>query len=418
MEGKQIMNRSRVFSLVVAANIILVIAMVGAVLAEAESEPNDTPAQANPLITTEIKTGAIDPAGDLDYFQFTGVNPTWGFIALLDTVSSTASTDGVLTGYGPDGSTPLQSDSGSWERGSGIALQAFSGHDQPHYLRVEESGGDETISTYNLRYFETIIATQPEIEPNETPSTGTPSSFTHEGVIDSSGDVDCYAFQGRADDHVIVALDGDPEGDGSPADLALKLFDPSSSELKSVDVTGAGGKEFIEYDGLASDGVYAYCLNAVSGTGGANATYKVGLVRNGFLYFPDYRLGATWENKPSPGFAQVGDTLNFRLAITNTSPLTIPGDITMYAYYSEDCLSFVDALPAPTTTYTGTVSWSGQKSGLAPGEAYALSLDMKAEATCIDTLHQSTVISYYFTGTGRDAKYSIPLLTYLPLLQH
>jgi hypothetical protein len=114
---------------------------------EAEVEPNDTPAQANSLPEGEIIDGSINPAGDIDYFVISGGNTTWGFIALVDTSDSTTSKTARIRAFDNSGTTLLQSDSGSWEKGSGIALQNFADNEGlSHYLSVNEVGNNATIT--------------------------------------------------------------------------------------------------------------------------------------------------------------------------------------------------------------------------------------------------------------------------------
>ncbi len=398
----------------VAMSILLSSAMAAsiavAVLADSvtETEANNTTATANSLLSGDVLTGSINPVGDVDYFSIAGVNTTWGFVALLETISSTNSLSGTLTALASDGTTVLQSDTRSWERGSGIALQNYASGSATHFLKVNELGNDATITPYKLRYYRTVVNTQPEVETNDTRSTGTPSSFTMSGTISAIGDKDCYAFYGRAGDTILLALNGDPDGDGSNIDPVLELIDPSDVILKSADVSGTGGKEFIEYGPLASSGVYAYCVRAGSGTGGVAATYKAGIVRNGGLYDPSYDHGATWLNPPPSGNALVGSLLSFRLSVTNTSPLTIPGNIRITASYSSTCLGFVSGNPPPSTTSPGYVSWDGQKpGGLSPGEVYSVTMNMLALAACNDKVHQDLYIAYFFTGTSSDAYYIV-----------
>lgn len=407
------------FTLVLGLSLLLLATTFVSLSAAAlsETEPNDTPATANPLTNAVESAGSISPTGDVDYYALDGVNPSWGFIALLDTSASTAGTDGTLTALANDGTTVLQSDTGSWANGSGIALQSYADGSATHYLRVTEDGDDAMITPYTVRYYNTIVASQPEAESNDSRSTGTPSSFTHAGTIDTPGDVDCFSFEGHAGDTILVALDGDPEEDGSTMDPALELIGPDDTVLASADQSGIAGKEFLEYVNLADAGVYAYCVSAGAGVGSPTATYKVGIVRNGGLYFPSYKRGTTWLNPPSSGFAQVSDTLSFRLAITNTSAITIPGDIDLFATYSDSLLSFVSAHPVPTSQSPGSVKWNGQKTGLAPGEVYSVTVDLRAKATGSDTLHQSTLIRYYYTGAGSDALYRIATPVYLPYIQ-
>lgn len=385
----------------------LIAGTVGPVMAVAETEPNDSPATANDLAPREEVNGSISPSNDIDYFAQDGINTGWGFIALLNTVSSTGSKDGTLTALGNDGATELQSDTGSWEFGSGIALQNFADGSLTHYLLVKEAGSDAEISAYTLRYYTTVTDAQPEAEPNETPAEGTPSSFTHSGTLNPAGDVDCYAFHGRAGDTILLAINGDPEGDDSPLDPVLDLIDPAGAVLKSADFTGPGGKEFIEYTGLASEGVYAYCVRDEAGGGDPSGTYKVGLVRNYGLYFPSFTQGPTWLNPPPDNIAQIGDELTFRLEVHNTSPVSIPGNIRITTSYPANCLSLVSTSPEATSSSPGFVSWEGQKSGLAPGEVYFVTVTLRARVRCSDVLSQHTGLDYFFTGTGGYVDFSI-----------
>jgi len=386
--------------------------VVGVVWAASEAEPNNNPAQANPLPPRILMDGAVKPVGDLDYYALAGINTTWGFIALLEIDGS-----GTLTALGSDGTTMLQSDTGSWEQGAGLALQNFADGSATHYLLVNENGNDGIIPEYTLRYYNTVVATHPEIEPNETAATGTPSSFTHAGTLFPTGDVDCFAFQGFVGDTILLALD---TSSGSPANPVLELRDSADAVLQSTDFSGTGEDEFLEYTGLPADGVYAYCVRMAGGSGDPDAAYRVGVVRNGGLYFPTYQQKPTWLN-PRPGnAANVGDTLSFRLAMTNTSPIAIPGDINFTAAYSPDCLSFLDANPTPTSQSSGQVSWDGLRpAGLAPGQEYSVTVDLQAIDDCTGEFRQSTYISYLFTGTGGSIDYTIHSnWIYLPTVLH
>jgi hypothetical protein len=390
-------------------------AAVGLAADLAETEPNDNPASANPINAADVMNGAVDPVGDVDYFAQPGVNATWGYIALIDTSGSATSQSGTLAALGSDGATVLQADTGSWERGSGIALQNFADGGETHYLRVEEEGGDATISEYALRYYETVVASQPESEPNDTLATGTPSGFTHDGILSAVDDRDCYQFHGRLGDTILVALNGDPEGDGSPADPSLDLVNPDDTVIKLVNVSGLGGMEFLEYADLPTEGVYAYCVRLGSGVGDSNATYKIGLVRNGFLYYPAYEQGPEWLN-PGPGnTAQVGDILTFRLVMSNLSPVTIPGGIDLTASYSDECLAFLNADPAPTSESPGYLAWQGLQPELGPEETFSVDVSLEAVHSCVDVFHQGTQLPYYFTGAGNEINFTILTRLFLPL---
>ncbi len=376
------------------------------IFAASESEPNDTSATATLLRSDQTMEGAISPDGDKDFYLIKGVNTTWGFIALLDTSSSTGSMDGVITALGNDGATVLQTDNGSWEKGAGIALQSYADGGLDHYLLVNERNDDDSIAPYTLRYFKTIVNTRPEVEPNNGMATATPSAFTMAGVIDSASDVDYFAFHGRLGDDLVFALNADPEKDGSAADFVLTLLDPAGTTLKTVNFSGAGGNEFMEYSDLPAEGAYFFSVSAVSGSG-TDATYHAGLVRNDELYKPALVLAVTWLNAPADGTATVGDLMKFRLTVENQSPVDLPGDILIRATFPENCLEFVSADPPETEATTGEVNWAGQKTGLAAGETDAVEVTMRAAAVCTDVFGQSTSFDYIFTGIAADAPFQI-----------
>jgi len=390
--------KQRVLWIIVVLFVSLGLVVI-AVWAASETEPNNNPGEANSLYYDTSMDGAIDPLGDVDYYAINGVNTTWGFIALLETDGA-----GTLTALGTDGTTVLKSDTGSWGQGSGIALQNFADDSVTHYLRVNEAGDDAVIS-YTLRYYNTIVATQPEIEPNETATTGTPSSFTHAGTLSATDDIDCFAFHGRAGDTILLALDMDS---GGPANAALELRDSTDTVLKTADISGIGGDEFLEFTEMPADGIYAYCVRVTGGSGGLAATYRAGLVRNGGLYFPAYQHKPTWIN-PRPGnLAYVDDTLTFRLAMTNTSPIAIPDDINLSARFSAACLDYLNANPPPTSQSSDQISWYGlQPDGLAPSEVFSVTVSFQAIAGCADELRQGTGIPYFFTGTSSGVDYTI-----------
>ncbi len=140
-------------------------------------------------------------------------------------------------------------------------------------------------------------------------------------------------------------------------------------------------------------------------------------MRNGYLYMPAYDLGPDWLN-PRPGnVAFVGDSLSIQLAMTNTSPITIPGNINLGAIYSATCLSFINSTVPPTSAGPGTAEWYGLKTDLAPGEVYSVTLNLLALNPCSDTVYQNTGMAYFVTGTGSDVAYTILPNLYLPLLQ-
>jgi hypothetical protein len=65
---------------------------------------------------------------------------------------------------------------------------------------------------------------------------------------------------------------------------------------------------------------------------------------------------------------------------------------------------------------SGQIDWYGLFPGdLAPSASYTIEVDMLAERACSDNFHQSTVVDYFFNGSGEDAPYSIYGI-FLPLI--
>ena len=124
-----------------------------------EVEPNDTPAQANFLAPNQPLMGNITSTIDIDYYRIEGKSNDKAVVAHLDATASEAGAAGLLTMYGPDGTTILQQD----ERL--IAWEHFV-TPEPHYLRVNEQGQDQRIETYKIEYHE-VQAGAPGNEPPE-----------------------------------------------------------------------------------------------------------------------------------------------------------------------------------------------------------------------------------------------------------
>ena len=394
-------------SMVLTGRCVAVLLLVGQVFAAPETEPNDDAGTASPIAPGEVVTGSIAMPGDTDYFLVNGINPTWGFVALLDTSGSSSSTAGRLAALASDGVTVLSDGTSSWVRGAGIGPQSFVDGRANHYLRVTEDGNDAAISDYQLRYFTTVVASQPEVEPNADIASATPSAFTMRGTLSAPGDVDCYAFEGRDGHTMLLALNSDPEGDGSATDYVLELVDSTGTALASVDHSGPGRGEYLEFESLPGDAVYGYCVRATSGAG-PTATYTVGILSNGGLYYVDWRQGPVLTDPASGNSVAVGESLTFRLEAANEGGVAIPGAIQLSARYPATCLSLVATEPPATSSSAGEVDWYGQKmDGLAPGELYTVTLTLRAFAECQGELHQSTVFEYFLTGTGNSVAFEV-----------
>jgi len=213
-----------------------------------EVEPNNTPATATPLNLVsgcQAATGAISPLGDLDYYSFTAP-PGSKLWALVDTGPSTTGRDSVLTLFGPDGTTVLETDDDDGignDCGPTILSRqasAIAGHTLTaggtYFLRVEAFGGATTISAYKLFVTVTTSSTA-ESEPNNTAATANPlvTAVSPIGVrtasITPAGDVDFYSVAVTAPATLFVSGDGDPERDGVGTDIVLDLIAPDGTTV-------------------------------------------------------------------------------------------------------------------------------------------------------------------------------------------
>jgi hypothetical protein len=225
-----------------------------------ESEPNNTPATANPLTLTgscQVASGSISPAGDLDYFSFTAPagSKLW---ARVDTSASTTDLDSYLTLFAADGTTVIEEDDDD-----GIAngcdstvesqfVSSISGRTLTaggtYYLRVRDFDGlnptpVNTITAYTLEVVVTTTSS-PESEPNNTAATANSivTALSPIGVrtaeINPIGDVDYYSVVAGAGSSLFISADGDPERNGSGTDVVVEVIAPDGSTvLISVDNT-------------------------------------------------------------------------------------------------------------------------------------------------------------------------------------
>jgi hypothetical protein len=208
-----------------------------------ETEPNNTPATATPLVLAggcQAASGAISPGSDLDYYSFTAAPGTkvW---ATGDTGASgplAVNRDSILTLYGPDGTTVLETDDDDAPGNNGDATvesfqaSAIAGKTLTaggtYFLRVE-SFNAQTMSAYKLFVVVTSASTA-ESEPNDISSSANTlvTSVSPIGVrtaaIGTIGDADFYAITLAAPATFFISTDGDPERNGSGTDLVVDLI--------------------------------------------------------------------------------------------------------------------------------------------------------------------------------------------------
>lgn len=211
----------------------------------AESEPDDAPAQASPLLGDMRVRASLQPAGDVDYYRFEAHAGERVFAGVITAGQLAAPADSRLTLLAGDGVTPLESDDNNGsqlELASSIAGTMLPG-DGAYYLRVEDARGAAAIpAPYDLYLALRGGAVTPEEEPNNTLGEADPLvngevTGTHEPGADPAKepDKDWFAVNLQAGDTVFLALDLDPERDGRSFDGTLG-FGPAGDDDKTEKV--------------------------------------------------------------------------------------------------------------------------------------------------------------------------------------
>lgn len=116
-----------------------------------EVEPNDTPAEATPLVAGDDMSAAIDPAGEMDYFAFTA---TAGMSVDFETLAGDIG-DTKLYLYDTDGVTELAFNDDGGEGYYSLISYDFTA-DGTYYLQV---------IGYTTTYSGTYILTATEADP-------------------------------------------------------------------------------------------------------------------------------------------------------------------------------------------------------------------------------------------------------------
>ncbi len=203
---------------------------------QGESEPNNTPALADPL-PLEVQ-GSLPVRGDEDYFSL-GTFPAGSrAFALVD------GSAGTTTAFYIDVRTAtniLEVDKGDASDIFGTQSGSIAGTvlpPVPTYLRVHNYTLRQITEPYRL-----YAVVQPpienaslELEPNDLyhEANSSPGGYFR-GTLSSPTDVDHYTVNLAAGDLVFVSLDSDPSRDNTPIDAKLELLDADGKALVAVD---------------------------------------------------------------------------------------------------------------------------------------------------------------------------------------
>ncbi|MBK8988770.1 MAG: proprotein convertase P-domain-containing protein [Chloroflexi bacterium] len=290
-----------------------------------EVEPNNTPATANPLGgSVAILRGNTFPAGDLDYFSFTG-NAGDRVYAATMTVFSPGSTDSTLTLFDTDGTTVIEVDvnDGSFAASSSSIAGATLPAAGTYYLQVRSTTATTTMRPYDLYFQLRSGSPVAETEPNNASDGGQalPPSGWVSGVIDPAADNDVFLFALNAGDTVYLSLDLDPERDGGTTwngRVGLGAFgNPALILLVNDASTTSPNSEAFFFTVKEAGTYYAYVDPSTAGTGDPTWTYHLSV--SVFPAVPATASCTTYTSANVPVTIPTGPGLV-------TSTLNVPGN--------------------------------------------------------------------------------------------
>jgi subtilisin-like proprotein convertase family protein len=239
-----------------------------------EAEPNGTAATASPIQAGERIRATIYPAGDVDRYRFHAEAGDRVY-AMTMTDGTASDDDTVMTLFGGDGTTAIESDDhdGSQSLGASSLAGTAVPASGTYYVEVKGRRGNEWIRPYDLWLDVRSGTPATEAEPNDALATANPLSGVVAGTTDPANDPDYYALALGAGDSVFLSLDLDPDRDGATQNAALG-FGPSLDQLTTVTITrsvDAGHSMGYTATVPTAGTYYVY----VGGRGGAETSYQL-----------------------------------------------------------------------------------------------------------------------------------------------
>jgi subtilisin-like proprotein convertase family protein len=290
-----------------------------------EIEPNNTYTTANPLPGNQaVVSGNIYPAGDLDYFSFSGSAGDRVYAATMTSFAA-GSTDSTLTLFDTDGTTIIEVDvnDGSFAASSSSIAGATLPANGTYYLQVRATSATSSMRPYHLYFKLQSGAPTPETEPNNLADGGQPlpPSAWVSGAINPAGDNDVFTFALNAGDTVYLSLDLDPERDGGTTwngRLGLGAFgNPPLILVVNDPSTTSPNSEAFFFTVKEAGTYYAYVDPATAGTGDPAWTYHLSVTV--FPHVPATASCTTYTSTDVPLVIPTGPALV-------ESTLMVPGN--------------------------------------------------------------------------------------------
>lgn len=168
-----------------------------------ESEFNNSPATADPIVHGRLVKGFTSLIGGPDYFSFSGTAGDMVRIEVFDVVNSTATWRQLdFEVRGSDGVTVV---SGAAPEGSFNTFRCILANSGTHYVRVATGGVLPAFYAFRLVRFKEATW---EGEPNDDPAApgALDTSGRAAGVIGTSNDVDAFGFSASQSELVTIGV--------------------------------------------------------------------------------------------------------------------------------------------------------------------------------------------------------------------
>jgi hypothetical protein len=205
-----------------------------------ETEPNGTPAQANPF--TFGMEGSITPAAEADFFSLGTPAAGSRLFAMADGAAASSNDfDLRVTNL----TSTLEYDDGNNDTAFGGLAPNVGGtilDGTASFLRLSHFSSTTQSEPYRL-----YAVVQPplasaaiEAEPNDAIATASTSPLNYfSGATASSLDTDLFSFSANAGQLIYLGLDNDPLRNNTPINGALALLNSAGTVLVSVNDTGS-----------------------------------------------------------------------------------------------------------------------------------------------------------------------------------
>ena len=258
-----------------------------------EVEPNGSAATATPLPGTNLVVRAnLFPNGDIDFYSFTAAAGDRVYVASMTSFSAGNSTDGQLRVLASDGTTVIEfdDDNGSFAGLSPSIAGATLAVGGTYFIQVNDfTAGTTSERPYEMHFRLQSGAPTPEVEGNDTPGTANPlpANGWMSGARNPAAatEQDWFSLTLNAGDSVHLALDVDPERDGTVWNgrLGFALFGDASNQILVVDDAGTGDvapnpnipSEAMFFTVKNAGTYFAFVDSASAAVGGPTATYTL-----------------------------------------------------------------------------------------------------------------------------------------------